>query len=274
MPHVTRGDARIHYDTVDLTPPWKGPAETIIFHHGVGFDGRIWRPWLPLLADRFRLIWLDVRGHGRSTVPPPGHAWSLSELAADLLAVADAEGVERFHLVGESMGGAVTYQTAIQHPERLLTATAVSAPHQGARVGNNIESWAGLMEREGMDGWSRMMMRARFHDGAIDPDLYDWLHEMQIASSPHVAVEISSGMLRPMDLSEGLKGVRTPLLMIDGEASPFVPVDLLLDLRRIVPHAELQVVAGSRHGVVVSHVEQCCSVLRAFVDRAAARAPA
>lgn len=272
MPEATSGDAAIHYDLVDLTPPWRGAAGTVIFHHGLGFDGRIWQQWLPLLADRFRLVSLDARGHGRSTVPPPGHDWSFPQFARDLLAVADAVGAEQFHMVGESMGGAIAYYMAIHHPERLLTATAISAPHQGARVGHGIDDWGDVIGRDGMEGWSRMMMQARFRDGAIEPALHEWLHRMQVESAPHVAVEVARGMLRPMDHSAGLADIRTPLLLIDGEASPFVPVDLLLDLRRLAPHAELQVVAGARHGVVLSHAAQCCDVLRAFIARAAGTA--
>jgi pimeloyl-ACP methyl ester carboxylesterase len=91
----------LHYELVDLTPPWQGEAETILFHHGLGATSGAWAAWLPVLADRFRLVTFEMRGHGRSTWPEPGAALSMERLAEDLIAVADATKAERFHLVGE-----------------------------------------------------------------------------------------------------------------------------------------------------------------------------
>ena len=100
---TSRGD--LHYEIVDQVTPWCRPREAILFHHGIGASAGIWSGWFPALADAHRLVSFDMRGYGRSHIPGPGFAWSLDFMVEDLFAVADAAGLPRFHLVGESIGG-------------------------------------------------------------------------------------------------------------------------------------------------------------------------
>src|SRR5438876_11950896 len=104
MPMLEHPEGAIWYDVVDLTPPWIKDPPVILFHHGVGIDARIWNGWLPRLADRYRLVRLDMRGCGQSSVPGTGFAWSMDRLADDALAVAQAATARQFHWVGESIG--------------------------------------------------------------------------------------------------------------------------------------------------------------------------
>src|SRR4029434_8136686 len=87
----------LHFEIIDAVAPWVGDAPLIVFHHGIGATADIWADWLPSLVDRYRIVRFDTLGFARSTVPAPGHAWSLDGLAADVLAVARAAGRERFH---------------------------------------------------------------------------------------------------------------------------------------------------------------------------------
>src|SRR5262245_29086229 len=107
MPTLAVPGCTLHYEVVDLTPPWQGAAETIVFHHGLGATSGAWAAWMPVLAGHYRLVTFDMRGHGRSERPLPGAALSLGRLTEDLFAVADAVRAERFHLVGESIGGTI-----------------------------------------------------------------------------------------------------------------------------------------------------------------------
>src|SRR5579862_8970338 len=120
MPEVVMTGCEIHYEVVDLTPPWLAAPETILFHHGLGASSGVWAEWLPLLADRFRLVTFDMRGHGRSGRPQEGSGdTSLASITEDAFAVADAARAERFHFVGESIGGTIALNAAIRHPDRI-----------------------------------------------------------------------------------------------------------------------------------------------------------
>src|SRR5437870_3152508 len=119
MPYADSGNGRLYYEVVDLVAPWEMRRETIIFHHGIGASAGIWQEWLPELIDRYRIVTFEMRGYGRSYIPPANFRWSLDLLARDVLAVADAAGVERTHLVGESIGGTIALYCAINHPRRV-----------------------------------------------------------------------------------------------------------------------------------------------------------
>ena len=73
----------MYYEEHDFTDPWLD-AETVVLHHGNAKNSRLWYAWVPLLARKYRVVRLDARGFGRSTVPHPGYPWSLSGFASDL----------------------------------------------------------------------------------------------------------------------------------------------------------------------------------------------
>ena len=70
MPTLERPEGNIHYDVCDIVPPWVEPRETILFLHGLAIDSDIWITWLPTLADRYRIVRMDLRGFGPSLTVP------------------------------------------------------------------------------------------------------------------------------------------------------------------------------------------------------------
>jgi pimeloyl-ACP methyl ester carboxylesterase len=248
----------------DLTPPWPAEAETILFHHGLGASSRIWAPWLPLLAERYRLVSFDMRGHGRSVPREPGAALSLDLLVEDMFAVADAAGVERFHLVGESIGGTIGLKAAIARAARIRTLTVSNGAHIGGSI-QSIDDWKEVMDAGGMTGWSQHMMPRRFFDGAISPEMWRWYEREQASASSDVVLE-AVRLLAGADLSPGLDKLRMPVLLLHGDSSPFIPVAVMADLKSRLPDARLQVFAHARHGLPFSHGKECARVLREFLE--------
>ena len=75
-----------------------------------------WFNWVPRLARRYRVVRLDLRGHGNSAVPAPEQPFSLAHLVDDALQLLDLAGAGSAHIVGNSAGGYVAQQLAIHHP--------------------------------------------------------------------------------------------------------------------------------------------------------------
>ena len=108
-----------------------GPAdaEAIMFLHGFPESHRTWRGVAPDLARDFRVIAPDQRGFGASDKPQGVDAYRTDRILEDLIALADALGLERFTLVGHDWGGAVAWLAALRYPDRLSRLVIVNAPH-------------------------------------------------------------------------------------------------------------------------------------------------
>ena len=109
-------------------------APALLLVHGWGGDGREWSPHAEALADRFRVLVPDLRGHGRSEVPDEGN--TPTAMADDLAALIGVLGAGPVTAVGHSMGGQVVNLLAVRHPHFVRSVIALDPAHgaHGAEV--------------------------------------------------------------------------------------------------------------------------------------------
>jgi pimeloyl-ACP methyl ester carboxylesterase len=112
-----------------------GPAEgrVVIALHGFPEDRHCWSGLTPQLTGAgYRVLAPDQRGYSPGARPKGRRAYAMAELTADILALADVAGADRFDLVGHDWGAAVAWALAARHPDRVRTLTALSVPHPRA----------------------------------------------------------------------------------------------------------------------------------------------
>jgi pimeloyl-ACP methyl ester carboxylesterase len=135
MPDVESAGLRIHYEV-------RGAGEPLVLIHGYTASGKTnWEMsgWFDALAPKYRLIVPDLRGHGRSEKPHSADAYSLELLTQDVLACMDEEGVQRARVMGYSMGGMVTLNLLLNHPERVSAAVVGGMGMRWPRRGDRRE---------------------------------------------------------------------------------------------------------------------------------------
>lgn len=264
MAQVQTPDGKLHYETVDQTAPWHTRGLPVLFHHGIGSSSALWRGWYPALVDRYTMTVFDMRGCGRSHIPGPDFKWSLDRMVDDLFAVADAAGLQRFHLVGESIGGTIALAAAIARPERLATVTVSNGAHLGATIGR-VHAWKQQLDEGGSAGWSKAFMPDRFHPDALSPQRWQWF-ETEQARWTRDSILNALGVLIGADLTPRLKEIGCPTLLLHPDGSPFIPVPVMAELHRLLPNAQLNVIGHSRHGLPFSHAAQCAGLFRSFLD--------
>ena len=268
MAFVNTQHGRLYYEAHDLTPPWIASPAAIVFHHGAAANLHLWQDWLPHFCNAYRLIALDARGCGHSSVPGLGFEWSLDRLAADVLDVAQAAGVNRFHFVGEDLGGAVGLYLAIKYGDRLLSLTVANCAARSNASG--MGSWRALIETRGQQAWAEQMMEWRFFPNALRDELHQWWLRQHAGCNVRAALTMHE-LAAATDLTGRISAIRVPTLLLAPDASPFVPAAHMAELQAAIPGAELQAFAHARHGLPVSHATACAEATDAFLARQSSR---
>ncbi len=129
------GNVNIHYEARGKGPP-------LLLISGTGHDHTFWSGQLPLFERDYSCIVFDNRGMGRSSVPRSGY--SLADMADDAAAVLDAAGIDQAHVMGFSMGGHISQELCLNHPERVIS---LGLHHTWARNCPRLESFQHARKR-------------------------------------------------------------------------------------------------------------------------------
>ncbi|MEM8903647.1 MAG: alpha/beta fold hydrolase [Actinomycetota bacterium] len=225
-----------------------------------------------LAVEGFHVVRYDHRDVGRSTrsqVPPPGLGavraairrgevpdlpYTLSDLAADAVGLLDHLGVERAHVSGVSMGGMVVQHLAIEHPDRLISATSIMSTTGAREVGAPTEeAWAALtsIPPADRDGHVEHAVRTgRVLAGPhFDPVVARRRAEEAFDRSyrPDAAVFQLAAIWASGDRTDRLRGVEVPFLVIHGRDDRLIDLDGGEATARAVPGARLLVLRGMGH---------------------------
>ena len=259
------GELQMYYDDDDFTDPWS-TAETVILHHGNAKNARLWYAWVPLLARDYRVIRLDARGFGRSSIPKPGYNWSLEGFATDLVHLMDHLGIDKAHVVGETIGGTIALQFAYQFPDRMQTVTTCTSPYKFRGVQTYLD-YHKLVKEQGVDAWVRKTADRRIEPGTADPRHSEWYAQQMSQTAQHVVLE-TLAYLSTVDLTPILPRITAPALVLVGERSTMNTADRTRSLAELLPKGTLVAVPGASGYVQHSAPAQCVAIWRGFVKAA------
>jgi pimeloyl-ACP methyl ester carboxylesterase len=234
LPHVHANGIDIHYTVEGAGPP------LVMLHGATSAAAEDWAAQRPLFRKAFRIYLLDARGHA-------GTRWDVRDgftrdmMVDDLLAFADALGLETFHVVGFSMGAMTALTFATRYPQRLRTAIIcgidiVREPRSSVarrlmdpvRIEREEPAWAAQLDKrhvpvQGQGAWQRLL--------------------------PAIVSDVATAALLTF---EELRRIRLPVLLVYGDRDVFVPVDHAVAIYRQLPDARLMIAPNSPHTVMVS----------------------
>jgi pimeloyl-ACP methyl ester carboxylesterase len=206
---------RMHYYDDYLGDPWRADeVETVVMHHGQGKNGLMLYGWVPVLAPDYRVIRIDGRGFGLSSVPEPGFPWSLETFVQDTMALMDHLGIEKAHYIGETIGGTMGMHFAHAHPERLLTLTTCTSPFNF--VGSKIYvDYYNIVKEKGTEAWARSNGDVRLDSATSDPRHREWYLTQMGKTDANVVME-TLAYLGTVNLEPILPQITVPSLAIVG----------------------------------------------------------
>lgn len=235
MPFSEVNDVKLHYLTAGDGP------DSIVFLHGFCQSSRFWETTLEQLPDRYTGYALDLRGFGDSEKDkgPSG----IPDLADDVLSFADGLGIERFTLVGNSMGGVVCQSFATRYGNRLKKLVLVST---GASVANPAAASEKADYMAGME-WSRDFFENAVKGFfAILPE--DWERHVEPAmNASREAMVQSTRSSASLDFLEAVTVIKVPTLIVQGEKDTGRTPDDGKRLHEAIDNSILHILPGAGH---------------------------
>ena len=224
-------------------------APVAVLTGSLGATPAMWDAVLPLLEPHLRVVRYDTRGHGAAGgtgCVPPG-PYTVDDLADDLVAVLDAAGARRAHLVGLSLGGLTALRVAQRDPQRVDRLVVLCTSACFAPAAPWHERAATVRER-GTAAVAASVVARWFtpdHLAARPDERRAW--EAMVASVPAEGYAGCCEALAAADLRAGLGDVTAPTLAVAGEGDPATPPPALAAVADGVRHGHLLVVPGAAH---------------------------
>jgi 3-oxoadipate enol-lactonase len=225
-----------HIDGADDAPP-------LLLSNSLGSTSAMWDPQVPPLAERFRVIRYEQRGHDRA--PVPDGPYRIDDLGGDVIALLDRLRVERAHVCGLSLGGMTGMWLAVNAPERvdrlaLLCTSAMLANDSDwpLRARTVREQGTGAVAEGVVERW----FTPAFRDA--NPDVAARMRAM-VADTPPEGYAGCCEAIGAMDLSDDIRAVRAPTLVVAGRADPATPPPHAERIAERIPGARLELVDGA-----------------------------
>ncbi len=216
MPETKVNGCRLSYA---IEGPTGAPA--LVLSNALGTTLRLWDSQFERFAERYRVIRYDTRGHGASETPPGEYA--LDDLGRDVLGLLDANGIDRAHVCGVSLGGLIALWLTVHAPSRVGRAVLANT---AARIGTR-EGWQERIDHVRSRGCADLAAAAparwftepfrRAH-----PETAQWFAAMVAGCSPD-GYAACCAALRDADLRPVLGQITAPVLVITGAADPSTP---------------------------------------------------
>jgi 3-oxoadipate enol-lactonase len=260
-------------DTDDMTGPvelhhhQQGPTDgpAVLLGPSLGTRLAMWDGLAGELSDRYRVIRYDTRGHGRSPVTPgPYDAGTLTE---DVVALANSLGLDRFAVVGLSLGGAIGQTVAVRCPERVSSLVLCCT---GPTFGDPAP-WHERAQRvrtEGM-GWLREPTKERWFTRRLlesHPDRCAQLLDMLTDTTPEGYASCCEA-LATFDMSGRLGEITAPTRVIAGAEDPVISPEVAAALADGIPDADLVVLDDASHIANADRPDAFNTAVREHLER-------
>ena len=238
MPYATVANVRLYFE-ID------GEGPTALLLHPVGLDSTCWVSQVEALILSFRVLRVDLRGHGRSDVPPP--PYTLSGLAADVHSLLQQLQRVPAHVIGLSLGGMVAQVLALEHPKDVrslvLADTNSTLPPEARRA--MIERGESA-KRGGMASVIESTLTRWFTPAFMGSDVVARCRERLLADDVQ-GWAAAWHAISELDTEPRLGEIRVPTLVMTGEVDVSAPVARARAMAERIPGAVLHVVAGAPH---------------------------
>jgi len=241
MPVIDQGGIEIYYEEY-------GCGKPLLLIHGLGSSCRDWELQLPAFQEGFRVIALDLRGHGRSGKPPG--SYSMDQFAGDAAHLLKALDAFPSHVLGISLGGMVAFQLALDYPslvDRLVIVNSV--PELMPRnLTDRLGYWQRLLiiRFMGMEKMGQVLAERFFTRPEQEPLREIFIRRWSENYKPSYRASLKAAY--GWSVRDRLGEIEAPTLVVGAEGDYF-PTAEKQTYTALIPNAALAVVPDSRHAL-------------------------
>ncbi len=244
----------VHYYTA-------GQGEPLVVIHGGGGDARTWWKNITELSEKYTIYAPDLPGYGGSQ--PLAGDYYIPELSRFLGSFASNLGLERFYLVGHSMGGGVALDYALKSPHKIKKLVLVSS----LCLGREIAFWVRLLSipalLRSLGALTIAVLKSiKWLAEQLNPA--EFIMPLSPASMT-VGGNITTFKQQSMVLEDRLSEVTVPTLLVWGSKDPIVPVKHAYQAAKVIPDCQVKVFENRGHNVHRDEVKQFSSTLTGFL---------
>ncbi len=256
---------------VEVSYTEDGPADApvVVLSNSLGATRGMWDPQVPALAERYRVVTYDTRGHGRSPAPPG--PYTVDDLVDDVVALLDRLGARRAHVAGLSLGGMTAMRLAVREPARVdrlaLLATSARPDPQGF-LDRAVQVRSGGTAPLAPTVVGRWLTPAH---AAAHPQLVARLEAM-VAAADDEGYAACCEVVAAFDAREDLARITAPTLVVSGAEDPALPPPHQQLIAERIPGATLLSVSPGAHLPNLEQPLEVTGALLAHLDAAGGHA--
>lgn len=262
-----RDGGHLALDIHDFGPPWETDAIPVILVHGFSKNRRFWHEWLSPLTQSYKVVCVDLRGHGDSSPAPEGFRMDLEVFARDMVDLLDGLGIARAHFVMAEFASSAAIMLAALFPQRVASLVLPGFGYNWRAGAVKPSEWAELIEREGVPAWARQTVNDRLPAHAPTP-LRDWYVREQSRMDPGFMAALFR-YAAELDLSDWLVRVEAPTLILGGTLAKQDTADSLRLAHQRMPKSELVLFDGMPFNVMTACPQLCVQATLSFLLRVA-----
>lgn len=243
----------------------QGPALFLI--HGIGARKTGFAKVVAALKDRFTCISYDLRGHGDS--PLPEGRFGLEDLVDDLEALRDRLGIAQAHFAGHSLGGMIGPAYAHRYPDRVLSLGLLStAAFRTEDDSAKVKAVVAQMRAKGIGQVLDTLTARWFTDAfaAAHPEVIAW-RKQQVMDTPAEVFLTVFDIYAETEMAPWLHEVAAPALVLTGELDGGCNPRLNQQIAAALPKADLVILEGLKHAILIEASERVVPPLRQFLLR-------
>ena len=254
MPFAQTDDAKIYYET-------HGSGTPLTLVMGLGGTSQWWFPQTPVFAQHYNVVVLDNRGVGRTETTHPD--FTTRDMAADVIAVLDAAGIEKTHLCGISMGGMIAQYVVLDHGDRidrLILSCTLPGGMESVQPAPEVAEALTLAEDDG-----DLLQAFQATASILFPPEYLAEHmtelmmmfaEQQILPPSKDALAAQLGAVMKHDTFDRLGEIANRTLILHGDADVLVPPQNSELLAQGIQHSTLKVFPGNGHALNIQSKDE------------------